>query len=133
MQVADLVEEYRAPVGQFEPSSTAQCGSRERAFLVAEKLALDQFRRDGGAVDLYEGATGQGAFLVNVSGDKLLSGPGLAGQQDPGVRTGNPGRLIDSLPERATVTDHSGAVADDLPEFRVLLFELRLAESVLHG
>ncbi len=55
-QVADLVEEEGAAVGQLElaPALTGRAG--ERATLMSEHLALDQVARYGGAVDTHEGA-----------------------------------------------------------------------------
>ena len=53
-QVADLVQEERAAVGQLEAPDPPRDGAGERAPLVAEQLALEQRRGDGGAVDLDE-------------------------------------------------------------------------------
>ena len=51
-QLADLVEEERAPLGQLEAADPAGDGAGERALLVAEELALDEPRGESGAVDL---------------------------------------------------------------------------------
>ena len=51
-QLADLVEEERAPVGQLEAADPPGDGAGEGALLVAEQLALDEPRGEGGAVDL---------------------------------------------------------------------------------
>ena len=51
LQVADLVEEQRAAVGQLEAPDAPIGGAGERAALVAEHLALDQVARNRGAVD----------------------------------------------------------------------------------
>ena len=50
-QLADLVEEHRAAVGQLEPAALLRDRAGERAALVAEQLALEQRFRKGGAVD----------------------------------------------------------------------------------
>src|SRR5262249_9313336 len=41
-QIADLVEEQRAAVGELEASDLAGVGAGERALVVAEQLALEQ-------------------------------------------------------------------------------------------
>ena len=51
-QLADLVEEERAAVGQLEPAAAPGDRAGEGALLVAEQLALDEPRGQGGAVDL---------------------------------------------------------------------------------
>ena len=50
-QLADLVEEDRAPGGALEPAGLLAVGAGERAPLVAEQLALDQALGQGAAVD----------------------------------------------------------------------------------
>ena len=57
-EVADLVEEQRAAVGQLEPALLALHRAGERPALVAEQLALDQVLRDRRTVDLDERARG---------------------------------------------------------------------------
>ena len=42
-------------MGQFQPSDALRDGSGERALFVAEELALQQARGDGGAVEVDEG------------------------------------------------------------------------------
>ena len=51
-QLADLVEEDRAAVGQLEPAGVPGDRAGERPLLVAEQLALDEPRGQGRAVDL---------------------------------------------------------------------------------
>jgi hypothetical protein len=45
IEIADLVEEERAAVGELEPPGTGLGGTGERPLLVAEELALDEARR----------------------------------------------------------------------------------------
>src|SRR5262245_54390515 len=42
LELADLVEEERAAVGELEPAALALARAGERALLVAEELALEQ-------------------------------------------------------------------------------------------
>ena len=50
-QIADLVEEQRAAVGQLELADALLQRAGERALLVAEQRALDQLARNRGEVD----------------------------------------------------------------------------------
>src|SRR5205823_5076772 len=75
--VADLVEEERPAVGQLETADPLRDGPGESAALVAEELALEQARRDGGAVDLDERPPSAPAQVVNGTGDQLLAGARL--------------------------------------------------------
>ena len=84
-QIADLVEEERAPVGGLEPSGLARQRARERALLVAEQLALDQRFGEGAAVDGHERPRGARRKLVQVARDDLLAGAGLADDEDGGL------------------------------------------------
>src|SRR6266446_3814485 len=70
--VADLVEEERPAVCQLEASDPLRDRAREGAALVAEQLALEKARRDGGAVDLDEGPLATSAQVVNRARDQLL-------------------------------------------------------------
>jgi len=53
--LADLVEEQRAAVRELETAGFARDRARERAALVAEKLALDELLRNGRAIPLMNG------------------------------------------------------------------------------
>ena len=52
--VADLVKKERAFVGEFEPSRFLGDGAGERSFFVAEQLALEESKRDCGAIQFDE-------------------------------------------------------------------------------
>src|SRR5262245_40097946 len=54
-QLADLVEEEGSAARLDERAGSARGRAGERAFGVAEQLALDEGRRDGAAVDDLEG------------------------------------------------------------------------------
>src|ERR1017187_10538797 len=83
--LADLVEQQRALLGEFEAAGAALDGPGECAFLVAEDLALDQRLRDGGAVDRDEWLQAAGAEVVQAAGCEFLAGAALAGDQDRDV------------------------------------------------
>src|SRR5881409_3350867 len=107
--LADLVEEERAAMGHLEASDLLGDGPGERAALVAKELALQETRRDGGAIDLDEGSLTAAASVVDSAGDQFLPGAGLAEDEH--------GRVVRCdglhLPERIS---EKGALADDLLE-----------------
>jgi hypothetical protein len=104
--------------------------ARERALHVAEQLALDQLRRDGGAVDLDERPLGPMRQPVDRTRDQLLAGPVLAGDQHARV-----GRcdLLDAVEQRAdgeAAADDLVAALDLAAQPRVLLDEAALLQRV---
>ena len=77
-EVADLVEEERAGIGEFElPDSTGR-GIRKRAFFMAEQLTFDERFRKGCAVQRNEGALTPAAIIVERLGDQFLARTALA-------------------------------------------------------
>ena len=84
-QLADLVEEDRAAVGDFEQPDAVFVGAGERPFAMAEQLALDQRFGQGAAVDGHERLSRAQALIVHRAGDQFLAGAGLAQDQHRGV------------------------------------------------
>ena len=84
-QVADLVEEDRAAVGQLEAPGPHRDGAGERALFVSEQLALDQRRRQRRAVDAHERAGMPAAAIVQRAREQFLAGAGRPEQQHAGV------------------------------------------------
>ncbi|OLB18888.1 MAG: hypothetical protein AUH12_01385 [Gemmatimonadetes bacterium 13_2_20CM_69_8] len=82
-QVADLVQEQRAAVGELEATHPPLGSARERTSLVAEHLRLDQVLRNGRAVDAHEALRRACALAVDRGGDELLARSRLAGDQHP--------------------------------------------------
>ena len=76
--LADLVEEHRAAIGQLEPADALSDGARERALLVTEQLALEKPRRNGRAVQLDERVVMPATQLMDGAGDELLARSRLA-------------------------------------------------------
>src|SRR5262249_22572881 len=75
--IADLVEEQRAPVGHFEAANLLRDGAGKRAFLMAEQLAREKMGRNGRAFHLHERAAAARAERENGSRNDLLAGTGL--------------------------------------------------------
>ena len=78
VDLADLVEEEGALVGELEAAALAGLGPGEGALLVAEELALEEALGEGGAVDLDEGPVAPGREVVDRVGDELLADARLA-------------------------------------------------------
>src|SRR5207244_6106673 len=71
-------EEKRAAVGELEPAWFGLHRAGEGASFESEQLCLDQFARDGGAVDLDEWPVAPRRGVVQRGGDELLAGAALA-------------------------------------------------------
>ena len=103
--VADLVEEQRAAVGQLEAADLVAVGAGERALDVAEQLAFQQARRQGGAVDLDERLAGPRAVVVDAPGQQFLAGAALAAEQHGGSAGGHLADQLQQLPHRRAGAD----------------------------
>ena len=103
-QLADLVEEERALVGQLEAADPPPRRAGEGALLVAEQLAGDDAGGEGGAVDGDEQPLPARAELVDRPRDQLLARAGLAEDQHGAVGRGD-------LPDGRTHRLHRPALA----------------------
>ncbi len=108
-QIADFVEKQRPAMRQLESPLAGRDGARERAAGVAEELALDQRRRQGGAVDDHERVGPAGSVRVDGARKQLLARPGFAQKQH---RAGRRGDLLHASQRRA----QREAGADDAVE-----------------
>ena len=81
-QLADLVEEEGAAVGDLEAALALGDGPGESALLVAEELALDERGRQRRAVELDEGPGPARAQVVDRVGDELLADARLPLEED---------------------------------------------------
>ena len=89
---------------------------------MAEQLALDQFRGDGGAVDLDVGHGGAGALLVQAAGDQFLAAAVRTGDQHAGVGRGD-------LGDHLAYVLHCLGLADHLLAVHLLLENLGLGDE----
>ena len=107
--LADLVEEDRAAVGHFEEALLVLVGPGEGSPLVAEEFALEQRVRERPAVLGDEARFPPRSRVVDRSGDEVLAGSGLAGDQHRriGLR-----HLLHHVEDAL----HRGARADDVLE-----------------
>jgi hypothetical protein len=90
VELADLVQEQRAAVGGLDQADLARLRVGEGALLMAEQLALDQVRRQRGAVDFHERGRGARTGVVAGARHQLLAGAGLAQNQHGPVQRGPP-------------------------------------------
>ena len=131
MQIADFVEKERAPVGQFEFAAPHGSCAGERAFLVSEKLALDQFAGNSSAIHFDERTAGEGAGSVDMRSKQFLACARFANQQDSRIGSGGHAGLLDRALERRALPDHPAARPDGFSQPPVLLFEHALLQRVL--
>src|SRR5207253_1137953 len=78
IHVADLVEEDRAAVRNFEQSLLRGDSAGERSLFVAEQLRLEELARNAGAVEIDERLGSAAAVPVNPPRQDRLAGAGLA-------------------------------------------------------
>ena len=79
--LADLIEEDGAAVGELEAADALGDGAGEGSLFVAEELAFHEARREGAAVDLDERLVGALARGVDGPRDQLLPRAGLTGDE----------------------------------------------------
>src|SRR5690606_32465783 len=89
VDLADFVEQNGAAIGQLEAADLTLVRTGEGAALVAEQLALKQTGREGGAVNLDEGAVGAGTAKVNGPCDEFLARAALAANEHGGAAVGD--------------------------------------------
>src|SRR6187397_2128708 len=72
-QLANLVQEQGATIGQLEPPGLRRVRAGEGAAFAPEQLTLDEAGGQGTAVDHHEAPMVAWAALVNGTGDELLA------------------------------------------------------------
>ena len=133
-EVADLVEEDRALLGEPEASGAIAHRPGERAADVAEELALEHLARDGAAVDLDERAPRAPAPFVDLPREELLPGPRLAQDQHRRVGRGDELDLGEDVPQRLALPDDATEGERDLDlltQVGVLVLQLQVAALAL--
>ena len=78
---ADLVEEERAPVGNFEQPLLRRNRARKGAFDMPEQRGFEQVGRRGSGVDGHERAVAPRGIQMNRLGDQFFTRPAFALQQ----------------------------------------------------
>src|SRR5262245_36898018 len=132
--VADLVEEQRALVGELEEALLVVERPGERAAHVAEELRLEQGLRDRRAVHDDERPLAALAHLVDRPGHDLLARPALPGHQDVRAAVGDLRHELEHAlhrPARADDPAAAGAGAQLAAQPPVLERERLLLERLL--
>ena len=134
--VADLVEEERAAMGELDLALGRLDRAGEGALLIAEQLSLEQILGDGGAVDRDKSSRAAATGLVDAAGEQFLAGAGRAEQHDRDVgigdaldRAGDPGHFRGGGDHGA---EHLALVAHLLAEPLVLVLDRVELEGALH-
>ena len=97
---------HRAAVGLLQLADAPVAGPGKGAFLVAEKLTLQQGFGNRHAVDHQKRIVGPVAVLVDGPGHQFLARPGFPADQDRGAGGRNPpDGLVDLLHGRAAADD----------------------------
>jgi hypothetical protein len=77
-QFADLVQEQRPVMRQFEQPRFGGVGAAEGAFFVAKQLAFYQMLRQGGATDVYPRLGASQGIMMDGPGNQFLAGAAFA-------------------------------------------------------
>src|SRR5262249_43974675 len=107
VHLADLVEEERAPRRDLEETLLVLVGAGERAFRVAEELALEERLGDRAAVLRVEAAAAARRVAVDRARDELVARARLAADEDRHVER-------DHAVERLEEVIHARRARDDL-------------------
>src|SRR5262250_2254824 len=76
--IPNFVEEKRSVIGQLKPPDFLCDGPRKGALLVSKKLAFQQIKGNGRAIQLDEGTPTSRAEVMDRAGDEFLAGAGLS-------------------------------------------------------
>ena len=130
--VADFVEKQRAAFGLFETADAAVGGAGERAALMPEQLAFDEFFRNRRHVHGDKRPGAAAAVIVQGAGDEFLARAGLAHDHHREIGLCEPcDDAIDFL-HRRRAADQRQALFVALFRLRGLRLRLRRGQGALH-
>ena len=95
--IAHLVQEKRAFVGQLKTADLLRYGAGERASFVTKKLTFQQIERDSSAIQLYKRTPASRAEVVNCLRDQFLAGACLPLDKNGGIGRRHPFHLLKNL------------------------------------
>ena len=104
--VADLVQEQRAALGQFEGAAAVAMGPGEGAAHVPEQLALDELGRNRAAIHHLERSARAFAQLVNRARRELLARARLADEHDRKVGARDRRQILAGREQSLALADH---------------------------
>src|SRR5579859_1989397 len=85
-QLANFIEEDRAPVGGLEQSLLRLQSAGEGAFFVPEKFAFNERGNERSAIDGHEGTSGERSPKVHGAGDEFFAGAAFSIDQHRSTR-----------------------------------------------
>ena len=83
--IANLVQEERASICQFEPPDLVFMRARESSLDVAKQLALQESGRQGGAMNFDESLVAPRAVGMQGAGEKFFAGATFTANQNGGL------------------------------------------------
>jgi len=111
-------------MSHLEPAYPARVCAREGAFFMPEKFALEEACCQGRAVDLDKQVIAKRADVMDMVGEKILSGSGFSGNHHRGVGIGHHGCLLHDM-AHLFGGEYEGILC-------VFQFGLRLQVALLH-
>ncbi len=132
--VPDLVEKKRAAVRPLKQPAHVCGGAGERALYMTEQLRIEQFLRQGTAVDRNERTACAPAGGMDGTGDHLLTGSGLSGDEHGNVLVADAfDQIEDAVHRRTSGNDvrQLFAPGEPLAQARHLLAQLLFLEHLV--
>ncbi len=114
--IADLIEEQRAFVRQFETADALGAGAGKSAALVAEQIAFQQARRHCRAVHFHHPSAVAPAQVMNSAGNQFFTGAGFTEDQHRTVALRHHLHLFKHAVHRFAATDDFAELAFDVVE-----------------
>ena len=133
--VADLVEENRAALGNFELAFLAILRAGERALFVSEEFAFQQRLRQSAAVNDDQRMKSSRAGVMNRPRHQFLPGAAFPGDQHRSFRGTNRLNGVEDLVHGAALADQvprTRDFGDGLAQEDVLLGRVLMRQRVLH-
>src|SRR5262245_9554654 len=106
-QITDLIEKHRSAMSDLEPARLPLSGPRERPFLLAEEVRLEQRLRNGRTVDRHKRPVGTWTEGMQRAREELFPCPALALEENGRVGRGRAMELLRHLPELSVFADDS--------------------------
>src|SRR5262249_33784665 len=103
--LADLVQEQRAAVCELEAANPLRDRAGTGSPLVAEQLAFQQARGNGGGIHLDERSVVSPARIVDGTGNQLLPGPGFSQHENGRIGRCDDLDLVEDVAERGPIAD----------------------------
>ena len=114
---SDLVQEYRAAIGQLESTDPLRDRAGKRAFFVAKQLAFEQAGGNGGAVVPHERVRAPRTQIVEGARDQFLPRTRLTADEHGRAGGGDRFELRHDVPERRAPSNNP--FADDVLRHRI--------------